>query len=384
MDRVRLAIIGAGNIATMHLPGYLADPRCDVVAVCEPNAEKGARKAAEWGIPKVYTDLAECLADDDVDAVEILTPTHLHKEHAIAAARAGKHISIQKPLANSVADGREILAEVAKAGVLFRVFENCCGYEPLRKARELVLDGAIGEPVHVRIKTVTGWSESKFEAGLDPEGYIWRFNDDAPGGHLFDDIVHKFAMQYWLVDRDITRVSSVVKPGPLFFEPAAASFEYEGEGLLGNMEVSHAPDMYIESDGWSADEFFEIQGESGYIWVTRLCARLTELPPVVMYDGKKRNHVTFDDVNPDYFRSFDNAAHDFIGAIVDGTTCDLSGELAVKVLQLCFATYQASMEGRTIDVASVTDKVSPPWWPPTMEKLIADSERESARRGPAA
>src|ERR1700712_1385432 len=166
MDRVRLAIIGAGNIATMHLPGYLADPRCDVVAVCEPNAEKGARKAAEWGIAKVYTDLAECLADDDIDAVEILTPTHLHKEHAIAAARAGKHISIQKPLANSVADGREILAEVAKAGVLFRVFENCCGYEPLRKARDLVRDGAIGAPVHVRIKTVTGWSESKFEAGL--------------------------------------------------------------------------------------------------------------------------------------------------------------------------------------------------------------------------
>ena len=81
MDRVRIGIIGVGNIATLNVPGYLAHESCDVIAICDPRAGVLEKRAREWGIDRTYTDLAGLLADDDIDAVEILGPTPLHAEH---------------------------------------------------------------------------------------------------------------------------------------------------------------------------------------------------------------------------------------------------------------------------------------------------------------
>ena len=202
MDRVRIGIVGVGNIAELNVPGYLEHERCDVVALCDPRQEKVEARAREWGVPKAYTSLDELLADDEIDAVEILTPTHLHKEHVIAAARAGKHVSCQKPIANSVADAREMMDEVDRRGRRVPRHRECaCHYPPLVKAKELIAAGAIGTPTMVRIKTVVGRTEDEFQANLDPEGYIWRFNEHSPGGHLFDDVVHKYAMALWLFPR---------------------------------------------------------------------------------------------------------------------------------------------------------------------------------------
>src|SRR5581483_8605608 len=104
---VRLGVVGVGNIAGLNVAGYLEHDRCDVVALCDPREDALQRRSKEWGVDRLYTRLEDLLADDEIYAVEILTPTHLHKEHVIPAARAGKHVSCQKPMANSVADCRE-------------------------------------------------------------------------------------------------------------------------------------------------------------------------------------------------------------------------------------------------------------------------------------
>src|ERR1039458_6807282 len=66
----RIAIVGAGNIASLNVAGYLDDPRCDVVAVCDPKEDRAAAAAAAWGVPAAYTDLDAMLADAEIDAVE--------------------------------------------------------------------------------------------------------------------------------------------------------------------------------------------------------------------------------------------------------------------------------------------------------------------------
>jgi len=226
MDRVRIGIVGVGNIATLNVPGYLAHENCDVIALCDPRADVLERRAREWGVDRTYTDLSGLLADDEIDAVEILGPTPLHAEHVIAAARAGKHVSVQKPIANTVSDARRMVQAAADAGVIFRVTEQACYYPPLRKARDLIASGIIGTPTVVRIKTVVGRTESEFQANLDPAGYSWRFNNQSPGGHLFDDVMHKYAMALWLVDETVRSVQAIVRQGPLFFEaPTVALWE---------------------------------------------------------------------------------------------------------------------------------------------------------------
>src|SRR5262245_43378678 len=146
MDRVRLAIVGCGNICQLNAPGYLEHPRCDVVALCGTDRRRAEQRACQWAIaPRIYTDYGALLDDRAVDAVELLTPTYLHAEQIVAALAAGKHVSCQKPIAVNVAEADRIADAVAKARVTFRVTENFLYYPPIVKAKELLASGAIGE-----------------------------------------------------------------------------------------------------------------------------------------------------------------------------------------------------------------------------------------------
>jgi predicted dehydrogenase len=376
VDRVRMGIVGVGNIAPLNVAGYLDHDRCDVVAVCDPREDKARQMATEWGVPTVYTSLDDLLADDRIDAVEILTPTHLHKDHALAAVRAGKHVSCQKPIANSVADGAEMTEAAREAGVVFRVSECFFHYPPLVKAKELIASGAIGAPTMLRVKTVVGSADTEFQRHLEPQGYVWRFNAQSPGGHLFDDIVHKYATALWLFDQDITSVQAVVRQAPIFFEaPTAAIWEYERETLLGMMEVTYAPRMAMRSSYYGADEFFEIQGTDGFLWVTRATGEMLDLPPVLVHhpDGTRTEYSNLD---ASWRSGFVHSSHHFVDALLAGRPDpEMSGELAVKTLQLCFAVYQASAERRPVDPATISTSVSPPWWPPDLSETPQFMER---------
>jgi predicted dehydrogenase len=191
-------------------------------------------------------------------------------------------------------------------------------------------------------------------------------------------------MALWLVDADVRSVQAVVRTGPLFFEaPTVALFEYDRPDLLGMMEVSYAPDMFIRSDHYGADEFFEIQGTRGFIWVTRLCGNLhPDLPALLLYEEHGRRS-SFAELDASYDGSFKRSAAAFVDALRTGTRTDLDPNVALKALQLCFAVYHASNERHPVDPSAIDDVVSPVGWPPTPEKLRGDVEemfrREAAR-----
>ena len=365
MERVRLGVVGAGNIAVMNVRGYLEDPRCDVVAVCDTDEAIGRQAAKDWGDATYYADLAQLLADDSIDAVEILTPTHLHHDHVIAALEAGKHVSVQKPIANSVDDGLAMEAAAQKAGRILRVSECFVHYPPLELAKRLVADGAIGKPTSLRIRTLVGQTDSAFQASLRPEGYGWRLDKRSAGGHLFDDMVHKYAMALWLLDLDITSVQAVVRRRDLFFEPCAVIFEYENPDVLGMMEVQYAPNFYMRSSYYGADEFFEITGDEGQIWVTRATGEMLDLAPVMLFTGTpaERKTTEFTDLDADWGTGFVRSSQHFIDALLDGkqAAAMTAGE-ATDVLRLCFGVYQAAESRSPVDPRTITGTVSPEGW----------------------
>jgi predicted dehydrogenase len=356
-------VIGAGNIAAMNVRGYLEDPRCDVVAVCDVDEVVGQRTAQEWGAT-FHADMRALLADPSIDAVEILTPTHLHHDHVIAALEAGKHVSVQKPAANTVEDARAMGEAADRAGRILRISECFMHYPPLEKAKELIRQGAIGHPTGIRIRTLVGQTDSAFQANLRPEGYTWRLDKRSPGGHLFDDMVHKYAMATWLVDQDITSVQAVVRRRDLFLEPCACIFEYEDPMLLGTMEVQYSPQLFMRSSYYGADEFFEITGDAGQLWVTRATGEMLDLAPVMLFtgDATERTTTEFTDLDADWGAGFVRSSQHFIDALVDGTPADMSIDEAVKVLQLCFAVYQASAVAQPVDPRTITGSVTPEGW----------------------
>jgi predicted dehydrogenase len=363
VDKVRLGVLGAGNIAAMNVKGYLLDPRCDVVAVCDTDEVVGRQAADDWGA-SFSTDIDALLGDASIDAIEVLTPTHLHHDHVIAALEAGKHVSVQKPAANTIEDTLAMGAAAQRAGRTLRISECFIHYPPLELAKKLVLDGAIGKPTGLRIRTLVGQTDSPFQANLRPEGYSWRLDKRSPGGHLFDDMVHKYAMALWLLDLDITSVQAVVRRRDLFMEPCAVIFEYEDPMVLGTMEVQYAPQLYMRSRYYGADEFFEITGDEGQIWVTRATGEMLDLPPVMLFTGNAQGRQTteFRDVDADWGAGFVRSSQHFVDSLVNGTPADMSPESAAKVLQLCFAVYRASEIGAPVDPRTITGSVTPTGW----------------------
>ncbi len=169
--KLRVGFIGAGAITDLHYLGYKDNPKAELHAICDVDEALLRRRASDWKIRKTYTDYRQLLADPDVDAVEVITPHNLHAEMGIAALEAGKHVSVQKPMAITVTECDALIEAAQRAGKLMRVFENFRFYPPLMKAKELLDAGAIGEPLSIRLKCVQGTSGEGWERYPTGAGY---------------------------------------------------------------------------------------------------------------------------------------------------------------------------------------------------------------------
>lgn len=143
---IRWALLGLGRHAERSvLPQMQEAKGTELVAVLSRDRARGEVLAQKYGIAKVFTALDELLRDRNIDAVYDATPDGLHAQHAIAAAKAGKHALIEKPLAISVRDGVEAIAASRRYGTRLGVVFNQRHEAVHQEARRLVLDGAIGE-----------------------------------------------------------------------------------------------------------------------------------------------------------------------------------------------------------------------------------------------
>jgi predicted dehydrogenase len=353
MDRVRLAIVGCGNISQLNAPGYLQHPQCEVYALCDTVQERAERRAQQWGIrPKIYHDYTQVLNDSHIDAVELLTPTYLHAPQIIAALQAGKHVSCQKPLCPTVAEADQIIAAVGKANTLFRVTENFIYYPPILKAKELLDAGAIGEPSLVRIHSerVDDIADPAIE--FDPDATVWR-RDPArnPGGLLYDDGVHKYAVAMkWI--GEIDKIQAIVERTPDFImeAPSAAIWRFKNKHCLGMLDYTYAPQMIMRGKYVRVDEFFEIHGSRGVIWVTRCSGEMLDLPPVMVLKGTET--VSYQ-VPMDWIEGFHGAARDFIDSILQGRQPELDAQASKKILQVALAIYEAARTERPVAPESI-------------------------------
>ncbi|HMK18342.1 MAG TPA: Gfo/Idh/MocA family oxidoreductase [Chitinophagaceae bacterium] len=157
-NRINVAAIGTGRISRVHdMPGVLQYDYAQIMAVCDLDsnrAEEGKKFVNDFytkrdGKPydgvKLYTDYRELLQNKDIDAVLISTPDHTHAMIGAAAARAKKHIYMQKPASLTIAEGRVIADVVTKSGVKFQIGSQQRSSEQFRYAAELVKNGRIGE-----------------------------------------------------------------------------------------------------------------------------------------------------------------------------------------------------------------------------------------------
>jgi 1,5-anhydro-D-fructose reductase (1,5-anhydro-D-mannitol-forming) len=192
-------LIGASDIAkTRMIPAIRSQADAVVSALLSSSAERAKSYAEENQIPKPYHDLDEFLHDPEIDVVYISTTNELHASQAIAAAKAGKHVLSDKPLALTLADAQAMVSTANDKGVVFGTNHHLRNAITHRTMRQLIKEGVIGKPLAARVfhavylpPRLQGWRVSRPEAG---------------GGVILDITVHDADTLHFLLDDDVQDV----------------------------------------------------------------------------------------------------------------------------------------------------------------------------------
>jgi len=186
---IKVAIVGAGFIGEVHANSYKQIENADVVAVVDKVEKKGKKLAEKIGA-SFYVDLDGLFKNEDVDSIDICTPTFLHADMAVRAADAGKNVFCEKPLALSLEEADRIIEAVKKNNVKAMVGHVMRFWPEYVKAKEIVDSGQLGEPLHAfceRLAVTPDWQEGN-----------WGFNEKYSGGASVDLHIHDLDYLVWL------------------------------------------------------------------------------------------------------------------------------------------------------------------------------------------
>lgn len=202
---VRIAVIGTGFGQKVHVPAFRADKRCEVVAICARTRESAARAAEEAGISQAFGDVHEMLATAQIEAVSIAVPPVFQAQLVIEAAKAGKHVFCEKPLAKDEKTAKEALAAVESAGVTHAIDFIFPELACWQKARWLLEESKLGKLRHAaltwRVETYA------FAAGLDS----WKTRSQEGGGAVNNFLSHSLYNLEWLLG-PLVRVAAQILP----------------------------------------------------------------------------------------------------------------------------------------------------------------------------
>jgi phthalate 4,5-cis-dihydrodiol dehydrogenase len=141
--RLRMGVAGLGRAFTVMLPTLVADPRVELVAAADPRSEATQRFAADFGA-RTYDSVEALCADPAVEVVYVATPHEHHAAHVAIAATRGKHVLVEKPMAITLAECREMIAATDRAGVRLIVGHSHSFDRPILRTREIISSGAVG------------------------------------------------------------------------------------------------------------------------------------------------------------------------------------------------------------------------------------------------
>ena len=272
LDRkLRMGLVGGGQgsfIGRVHATAAVLDNRAALVAgALSSDPAKAKASAPDYDIPadRAYTSFADMAAaekarPDGVDFVSVATPNHTHFEVARTFVEAGFNVICDKPLTFDLAQAEELLKVVEKSGVVFAVTHNYTGYPLVRQAREMILNGELGEINATRSSYIQGWLRTRLEADNQKQA-AWR-TDPAKSGAAgcFGDIgTHAYNLGRYmtgLLPRELSAHLKAFVDGRALDDYGTAIVRYDN-GALGTVtasQISHGRenDLFIEVDGTKA------------------------------------------------------------------------------------------------------------------------------------
>ncbi|MEZ5534996.1 MAG: Gfo/Idh/MocA family oxidoreductase [Thiolinea sp.] len=328
---IGIGLIGASRIARdSMIPVFAAHPDCELVSVYSSNFERGKEYAAANGIKRAAASVDELVNDPEVHAVYVSTTNELHHAQVLAAAKAGKHVLCEKPIAMSVQEGREMVAACHEAGVVMATNHHLRNAAPIRKLKGLVTSGAIGKPIAARV----------FHAVYLPENLQgWRINDaSAGGGVVMDIVVHDIDTLRFILGTEPLEVVSMSQSAGMaesVEDGNMAVFRFD-DGLLAQVHTAFT--VKYGGDG------IELHGTEGSLRVTGVLGRRPgSAITLTNAQGEQQITVAHHSLDAETVRQF-------IDAVQGKGQAAASGEDGLKSMAAALACLEAGKLGTRINI----------------------------------
>lgn len=335
---LNVALVGCGLISEEHIRAYQkhAD-RARIVACFDIDPARAAERAALAGAARAAATFEDVLDDPTVDAVELCTPHHLHADAAIAAARAGKHILCQKPLAKTLAECDAVIAAAAAANVTLFYGETNLTLPAGEEAARLVAEGRIGRLVGVQA-TFAFWQGGKILSTA------WRYDPEITGGgQLLDSGIHSIALMLKIGGP----IESVACLATRFREElggedtAALSVRFAG-GHLGTLFSTQAAGAWVPQPNFVAygtEGALTLGGPLGALVLHR--PDLPDRREVVLEHGRD---------------GFEVMIGRYLNTVLEGAPNPAPGQAGRDNLQVVLAAYEAAQTSREVRVDAVIER----------------------------
>jgi predicted dehydrogenase len=342
-----VALVGAGNIAQIHLEAIRRARGAEVVGIYDQNATRAQERASAFEIPRVYSTWDDLCADPQVQCVAVLLPHDLHERYAVEALAAGKHVVCEKPLGQSVGECDRILDAARRARRLVFPVHNRVYDWATERIKEIADAGLIGDVFLVQ----TNGFEGPDTVGVRP----WLGTKSGGGGVLLAQAVHPAYMLRWLFG-DVARVGCLFgdrKVVDMTHEDTAIATLKFKNGVVGEMTATFGigPGPF--------DHQVMIYGREGYLQLTSGRSTDPVAQPFALEAiaprlfGDKALHRI--DLKPStgWDTGFARLWEDYARAITEGSPTRVTGEDGKRAVEIIEAAYRANEAGRVVELPLV-------------------------------
>ncbi|MBQ6540583.1 MAG: Gfo/Idh/MocA family oxidoreductase [Oscillospiraceae bacterium] len=335
MEKVRVCLIGCGRAGMIHARGYAGSIReAELIALCDPFEDNLRAAASELSVKYTYTDYREVMANPEIDAVVVVTPTQFHREVVNAAAKAKKHVFCEKPMASTAEECDEMIAACRANGVKLQLGFMRRFDRNFRRGKELLDSGAVGQVTLIKSNTY-GPSHPK----------EWMYDVRRNYGPIGEVNSHDFDTLRWYAGSEVRMIHAVghnfrspevADRYPDYYDTCSVLLEFEN-GVVGSITGA----QYVT---YGYDSRAEILGTDGII---KVGAQETNSVQAVTRDGK----ITADSVDSwrtlfrDAYVEEDRA---FIRSIINDTEPEVTGHDGKMALVLVQEGLRSILEKRPI------------------------------------